>query len=238
MTQRDGFARPLRRRNLSAAIIAAVLFAVALMVGYLSPAAVSPVWRIVLIGVPLGIAVSLILRIVTGGDRALRHDLRDGRVESVTGPISKEQESAMDVDSTSVYFLKVGDQRFTVAPTVNEAAPRAGQVRLYYLAESRKVVNLESLAEGATSADIARRPLQEAIVGSWRNNFANATFTADGRVTANVMGRRSAGQWSVDAQGLLHAEIAGRAEVAEASVTGNELRIALTGRVVTLAREA
>jgi hypothetical protein len=52
------------------------------------------------------------------------------------------------------------------------------------------------------------------------------------------MGRHSSGGWSVDREGRLHAEIAGRAEVAQASVTGNELRIALSDRVVTLIREA
>jgi hypothetical protein len=94
------------------------------------------------------------------------------------------------------------------------------------------------LADEVMQTGTAQRPLQEAIVGSWRNNFAQATFTADGRVTASVMGRHSTGEWSVDAQGRLHAEIAGRAEVADASVSGNELRISLTGRVVTLARQA
>jgi hypothetical protein len=237
-TQRDEFARPLRLRNQRAKLLAAVLIAAAVLVGFLPPSAMSPIWRIAIVGAALGVAGSLILKIVTGADRALGHDLRHGRVESVAGPLSKEQESAMDVDSTSVYFLKVGDLRFMVTPIANEAAPPAGQVRLYYLPESRNVVNLEQLVDGGMPAGIVPRPLQEAIVGSWRNNFAQATFTADGRVTATVMGRRSAGQWSVDTQGRLHAEIAGRAEVAEASISGNELRISLTGRVVTLAREA
>lgn len=237
-TQREGFARMLRLRNRSATIVAAVLFAGAVLVEFLAPAAFALVWRIAIVGVALGIAVSLILRTLTGGDRALSRDLRQGRLESVTGPITKEQESAMDVDSTSVYFLRVGGERFSVTQKASEAAPLGGQVRLYYLPQSRRVVNLERLAEGAIPTHSAQRPLQEAIVGSWRNNFANATFTADGRVTASVMGRSSAGQWSVDTQGRLHAEIAGRAEVAEASVSGQELRIRLTGRVVTLIRES
>jgi hypothetical protein len=142
----------------------------------------------------------------------------------------------MDVDSTSVYILRVGDQRFTVAAMTFEAAPGSGQVRLYYLPASRKVVNLEAFTDGTQTG--APRPLAEAIIGSWRNHFAKATFTSDGRVTASVMGRHSTGQWSVDAEGRLHAEIAGRKEIAQASVNGDELRIALAGRVVTLAREA
>jgi hypothetical protein len=237
-TQRDEFARLLRLRNRRATIIAAVLCAVAILFGFPARAALSPIWRIAIVGVALGIAVSLILRVVSGGDKALSQDLRRGRVESVTGAISKELELAPDADSTQLYFLKVGDQRFSVTSIVSDAAPPSGHVRLYYLPESRKVVNLEPLAEAAMPTGTAQRPLQEAIVGSWRNNFAHATFTEDGRVTASVMGRHSAGQWSVDTQGRLHAEIAGRAEIAQASVSGNELRIALTGRVVTLTREA
>ena len=142
----------------------------------------------------------------------------------------------MDADSTSVYILRVGEERFTVAAVTFEAAPRSGQVRLYYLPASRKVVNLEAFTDGTPAA--APRALAQAIIGSWRNHFAKATFTADGRVTATVMGRHSAGQWSVDAEGSLHAEIAGRAEIAQARISGDELRITLSGRVVTLAREA
>src|SRR5580692_3421338 len=140
--QRDGFTRPLQVRNRRATVIAAILFAVAVLAGFLAPATVPAVWHIAIVGVALGIAVSLILRVVSGGDRALSHDLRHGRVESVAGPISKEQESAMDVNGTSIYVLRVADLRFIVPPLANEAAPSAGSVRLYYLPESRKVVNL------------------------------------------------------------------------------------------------
>ena len=236
--QRAAFAGLLRQRNNRATIIAALLFVVAVLFGFLAPAVVAPVWRIAIIGVALGIAVSLVLRILTGGDRAMSHDLRHGRVESVTGPITQEEESALDADSTSVQFLRVGGDRFMVTPAASAAAPRSGQVRLYYLPESRKVVNLERLTAVATATAVAQRPLQEAIVGSWRNSFAHATFTADGRVTASVMGRSSAGEWSVDAQGRLHAEIGGRAEVAAASVSDGELRISLAGKGYTLTRDA
>jgi hypothetical protein len=235
-TQRDGFARQLLQRNRRALGIAGALLAVAVLVGLFAAPSLSPVWRIAIVGVPLGIAVSLILRVLTGGDKALGRDLRHGRVQAVTGPITKEQESAMDVDSTSVYVLKVGDQRFTVAAVTFEATPRSGQVRLYYLPASRKVINLEAITDGTPTG--APRPLAEAIIGSWRNNFAKATFTSNGRVTASVMGRHSAGQWSVDTEGRLHAEIAGRTEIAQASVSGDELHITLSGRLVTLSREA
>jgi hypothetical protein len=235
-TQRDGYARLLHQRNRSALAIAAVLLAVAVLVGVFAPASLPVLWRIAIVVVTFGITVSLVLRVLTGGDKALGRDLRHGRVQAVTGPITKEQESAMDVDSTSIYILKVGDQRFTVAALTFEAAPQSGPVRLYYLPASRKVVNLEAITDGTPADD--PRPLAEAIIGSWRNHFAKATFTSNGRVTASVMGRHSAGQWSVDTEGRLLAEIAGRAEIAQASISGDELRIALNGRVVTLVREA
>jgi hypothetical protein len=235
-TQRDGLSRTLQQRNRSALSIAGALIVAAVLVGVFSPPSVSPVWRIAIVGAPLAIAISLILRILTGADRALARDLRRGKVEAVTGPIFKEQESAMDVDGTSVYILRVGDERFTVPEATSEAAPRNGQVRLYYLPASRKVLNLETFADETPAG--APPPLAEAIIGRWRNNFAKATFTVDGRVTASVMGRESAGQWSVDAEGSLHAEIAGRAEIVQASVTRDELSITLSGRVVTLSREA
>ena len=67
--QRAAFAGLLRQRNNRATIIAALLFVVAVLFGFLAPAVVAPVWRIAIIGVALGIAVSLVLRILTGGDR-------------------------------------------------------------------------------------------------------------------------------------------------------------------------
>jgi hypothetical protein len=234
--QRDEFARVLQQRNRNALGTAGALVTVAVLVGIFAAPSLSPVWLIAIVGVALLIAVSLILRVLTGRDKALGRDLRHGQVQAVSGPITREQESAMDVDGTSIHILKVGDQRFIVPAMTFEAAPRTGQVRLYYLAASRKVVNLEAFTDGTPTG--APRPLAEAIIGSWRNHFAKATFTLDGRVTASVMGRHSVGQWSVDAEERLHAEIAGRTEIVQASVNGDELRITLSGRVVTLAREA
>jgi hypothetical protein len=234
-TQRDGFARPLQQRNRNALSIAGALLVVAALAGGFAPPSLAPVWRIAIVVVALGISVSLILRALTGGDKALGRDLHHGRVLAVTGPITKEQELATDPDATSIYILKIGDQHFTVPAMTFEAAPRSGRVRLYYLPASREVVNLEALTDGMLTG--VPPPLAEAIIGSWRNNFANATFTSDGRVTASVMGRHSVGQWSVDAEGRLHAEFAGRSEIAQASISGEQLNITLTGRMITLSRE-
>jgi hypothetical protein len=236
--QREAFTSVLRLRNRSALGAAGVALMVAVLIVFFGPHSLALVWRIAIVGSALGLAVSLILRTVTGGDAALSRDLRRGRVESLAGPIAKEHEPALDADSTSIYILNVGDQRFTVAPLVFEAAPATGQVRLHYLPASRKVVNLERLSDAPlTPGGTVQRPLEEAIVGSWRNSFANATFTSDGHVTANVRGRRATGRWSVDGAGRLHADIAGQTGMAQASVLGTELRITLGGKGFTLTRQ-
>jgi len=210
--QREAFTRLLRLRNRSALGAAGVALVVAVLIVFFGPHSLAPVWRIAIVGSALGLAVSLILRTVSGGDAALSRDLQRGRVKSLAGPVAKDHEPALDVNSTSIYILNVGDQRFTIAPLAFEAAPATGHVRLYYLPASRKVVNLERLSDAPlTPGGTVQRPIEEAIVGSWRNSFANATFSSNGRVTASVRGRRTTGRWSVDGAGRLHADIAGHA---------------------------
>jgi hypothetical protein len=212
-----------------------VLTIAALLVGLFSGVTLALVWRVGVIAVSLGVAASLVLRTFTGRDQALARDLKEGQVRAVTGPIVQEEEPAMDVNGTRIHVLNVGGQRFTVAERTSNAAPRSGQVRLYYLPASRAVVNLEAFDDGVPTG--VPLPLADAILGGWHNAFAKAAFTADGRVTASVMGRHSTGRWSVDTAGQLHAEIGGRNEIAQASVEGAELRITLSGREVTLSRD-
>jgi len=113
---------------------------------------------LVKVGIPiacLALAVFLVLRAITGGDRLTR-DLRKPRVESVEGGISKHAvTSDSHGHSSTTYYLSVAGQRFKVWGAAYHAAPDAGFVRLYYLPISRHVVNLEnlpdrSLPEGTT----------------------------------------------------------------------------------------
>lgn len=74
------------------------------------------------------------------------------------------------------------------------------------------------------------RPLAEAIIGSWSSPFMSVTFAADGTATSTAPnGRQTSGQWSVDAQGHLHASIAGHDNVGEAWVSGTTLTISEGG---------
>ncbi len=82
------------------------------------------------------------------------------------------------------------------------------------------------------------RPLAEAIVGTWSNGFITASFSSDGHVTTNIMGRAISGKWSVDGDGRLCAEVTGERQMAEARVTGDQLTLSLQGRALTFTRRS
>ena len=80
------------------------------------------------------------------------------------------------------------------------------------------------------------RPLQEAIVGSWRRGPMAVTFDAGGTVRAGMTGQERSGTWKVDADGRLHADALGHDQAAEAWVSGNTLTIAADGMGMTFER--
>jgi len=81
------------------------------------------------------------------------------------------------------------------------------------------------------------RPLAEAIIGSWSSPFISVAFAADGTVTSTMPnGRQMAGKWSIDAQGHLHAGIAGNDNVGEAWVAGNTLTVSEGGMGLSFER--
>jgi hypothetical protein len=142
----------VRKGELSTAALAAAFG----IVIFIAVRPTSPV--LVRVGIPIGclaLAVFLVLRAITGGDRLTR-DLRRPRVDSIEGPISKHSTSTTSSGSSaSTYYLIVAGQPFEVGSHAYQAAPDAGFVRLYFLSISRHVVNLEqlparSLPEGTT----------------------------------------------------------------------------------------
>jgi hypothetical protein len=222
----------------------------------------------------------------------LTRDLRNPRVESLEGPISKHvvHTSSQGTDSrgTTTHYLTVAGKRFEVGPHAYQAAPDAGFVRIYFLSISRHVVNLEhlpdrGLPEGTTpqalmqefgqalrSRDRAQldevraemagtahameaaishdavpppessrdqRPLGEAIQGTWSNGPIKAVFSEDGTFRITILGaNEQSGRWSVDGNGKLVANFAGRARATDAWITGDQLTVSLGGSVVTLTR--
>ena len=81
------------------------------------------------------------------------------------------------------------------------------------------------------------RPLDEAIVGTWSNGFMTLAFLPDGSVTADTLGRRERGRWSVDSNGRLRADVMGRQQAAEAWVAGDRLTISADGQGLTFTRQ-
>jgi hypothetical protein len=81
------------------------------------------------------------------------------------------------------------------------------------------------------------RPLAEAIVGTWSSAFMTVTFAADGTATSTAPnGRQTSGRWSVDAQGQLHAGLAGKDNVGQAWISGTTLTISEDGMGITFER--
>ncbi len=114
-----------------------------------------------LIGIgALVVAAGLVYRALSLGD-SLTQDVRAGRVEQIEGAILKSRFSTGSSTSNSTnYFIDVAHKRFSVARDTYEAAPEAGVVRVYYLPRSKKVVNMEHLAdrpvpEGALDSPMA-----------------------------------------------------------------------------------
>jgi hypothetical protein len=210
--------------------VAALLLAVGLLIMFLaSPSA--PYAAHVL--VPLGcfaLAALLVMRSLTGGD-ALTRDLRRGRVRSVEGAIGKSRAVSTDESTGNDYFLDVGASRF-VSPNIqrrNEArATIAG------IGNAMQAAFAPVTPPAAEACD--PRPLAEAILGTWSNGFLTVTFSADGGVTAQGVGRGGPGRWSVDSEGQLHAQLGGQTLTARAWVTGDNLVVAAQRRSFTLSR--
>jgi hypothetical protein len=154
-SQRRGFGALSARNRRSALSGAAFLVAGALVIIFFASPTASPTLRMLIPLVALAIAGFVVVRSVTGSD-ALTRDLREGRVESVEGAIGKRRVSSGGGGrSVTTYFLDVGDRSFRVMSGTYEAAPDAGMVRLYFLPGSRKVVNLERLANPPAPTDLS-----------------------------------------------------------------------------------
>ncbi len=84
-----------------------------------------------------------------------------------------------------------------------------------------------------------RRPLAEAIVGSWSNGFISVVFSADGTLSGSLPnGHQVNGHWSVDPQGQLRSDAFGKDETAPAWVAGSTLTIAAGGNAIALQRQS
>jgi hypothetical protein len=110
-------------------------------------------------------------------------DVREGRVESVEGAISK---SYRHFKRSRTYLLHVGGRRLQALSRLSyDAAPDAGYVRVYFFPRSKRVVNLEQLADPAipTGSGAAQQVVQD---------FAHALLTRDRTTIAEASARVAA----------------------------------------------
>jgi hypothetical protein len=73
-------------------------------------------------------------------------------------------------------------------------------------------------------------PLVDLLVGSWSNEMMTLTFRKDGTVTVRMGGMEREGNWSVNFEGRLSSSITGQNEVADASVSGDQLTVSQGGQ--------
>ncbi len=111
----------------------------------------------------------------------------------------------------------------------DEVAAAEARAQMAAMATQFKT-QMQQAAVQPPSGQLDTRPLAEAIIGSWSSPFMSVTFAADGTATSTAPnGRQTSGRWSVDAQGHLHATIAGHDNVGEAWVSGTTLTISEGG---------
>jgi len=87
-------------------------------------------------------------------------DLRDGRVESVEGAISKRTVTTHNRSSSNstTHYIDVENKQMVAFRDQYDAAPEAGWVKVYYVPHSMRVVNLERLPDKAVPPDAVKSP--------------------------------------------------------------------------------
>jgi hypothetical protein len=94
------------------------------------------------------------------GAVALTSDLRKGRVEAVEGAISREARVLVYTGpNPERCYLRIAGKRLACGRTAYDASPQAGIVRAYYLPRSRRLINLERLANRPLTAGALDHPL-------------------------------------------------------------------------------
>ena len=105
------------------------------------------------------IAAFLLARSFIGAD-AVTRDLRSGRVESAEGAISKWiVQGRGGGSSLDTHYISVAGHRVETGRSAYEAAPEAGIVKIYYLPNSHRLVNMEQLPDRPLPAGALTDPM-------------------------------------------------------------------------------
>jgi len=169
-------------------------------------------------------------------------------------------DAAPDAGMVRVYFLprsrrvvnleRLPDVAFAPGTTAKEVVASLGAA---VRSRSRREVN-EIRAKMAPVMDAGRaaldapatppplgardqRPLEQAIVGTWRSAILTVAFDPDGSVSATMLGgMERRGRWSIDRRGRLVSDVMGHEGAAEAWIVADELTIVADGTALTFTR--
>jgi hypothetical protein len=83
------------------------------------------------------------------------------------------------------------------------------------------------------------RPLQQALIGTWKTGMMSIAFMPDGTIVATLPnGQKRQGHWSIGADGRLHSDAIGTGVNADAWVSGDTLTISEDGQGLAFNRAA
>ena len=191
------------------------------------------------------------------GRRAYLFDVGDGTFRAAS---RASYDTAPDAGMVRVFFLprsrrvvnleRLPDVAFAPGTTAQDVVASLGAA---VRSHSRRDVN-ELRAKMAPVMDAVKaardepvtppplgardpRPLEQAIVGTWRSPILTIAFQADGSVSATMLGgMQRRGRWSVDRAGRLISDVMGHQDAAQAWVVGDELTITADGTALTFTR--
>jgi hypothetical protein len=134
------------------------------------------------------VVLFLLYRSTSAGD-ALTRDLHGSKVQSVEGAITKwVVHSESGNSSMSTHFIEVDRHRFEIWETAYEAIPDAGIFKVYYLPQSKHVVNLEHLPDRPLPAGAIESPMETLTGALTALRSHDSVQAAEARATMEALG--------------------------------------------------
>jgi hypothetical protein len=180
----SGLARADRKGSLSAALFCVVFG------GFILIAVDSSKPATVHYGVPVvafAAALFFLWRATSAGD-ALARDLHGSQVQSIEGAITKWVVQSASGSTPASHYIEVENHRFEVGRAAYDFAPEAGIVRVFYLPQSKFVVNMEHLADRPLPAGAIEAPMDtlKQAFGAMRSH--DHVQAAEARATMAALG--------------------------------------------------
>ncbi len=128
-------------------------------------------------------AAVLLLRSLGAWDK-LGDDLQNGRVEWIEGALGKR---IIQGRSRNFHYFDIAGRSFEVSGGAYRAVPDAGIFRLYFLPRSKRVVNLEQLADRPLPPDLLKSPTEAMKILASAVRSHDRTEVAEAKATFAAM---------------------------------------------------